>query len=122
MTPERASDILASIDLGSHTARLLIARSEAGRLRSLMRKRAYVRLALDFESPESGTLKQAGIERALVSLGEFKAEIETYQAARTGPLRQGWSGWRRTGLRSLSLSGKKQGSRWRSFPEWKRRG
>ncbi len=83
MTPERASDILASIDLGSHTARLLIARSEAGRLRSLRRKRAYVRLAQDFESPESGTLKQAGIERALVSLGEFKAEIETYQAART---------------------------------------
>ena len=48
-----------------------------------MRKRAYVRLALDFESPERGTLKQAGIERALKSLGEFKAEIETYQAART---------------------------------------
>ena len=83
MTPERGSDILASIDLGSHTARLLIARSEAGRLRSLMRKRAYVRLARDFESPERGTLKQAGIERALKSLGEFKAEIETYQAART---------------------------------------
>ena len=40
MTPERSSDLLASIDLGSHTARLLIARWEEGRLRSLLRKRA----------------------------------------------------------------------------------
>ena len=83
MTPERSSDILASIDLGSHTARLLIARWEAGRLRSLLRKRAYIRLAQDFESPKSGTLKQAGIERALKALGEFESEIEKYQTKRT---------------------------------------
>jgi len=63
MTPERSSVILASIDLGSHTARLLIARWEAGRLRSLLRKRAYIRLAQDFESSESGTVKQAGSDR-----------------------------------------------------------
>jgi exopolyphosphatase/guanosine-5'-triphosphate,3'-diphosphate pyrophosphatase len=83
MTPERASDILASIDLGSHTARLLIARWEDGRLRSLLRKRAYIRLAQDFEEPQSGILKQAGIERALNSLSEFKAETERHQARRT---------------------------------------
>jgi exopolyphosphatase/guanosine-5'-triphosphate,3'-diphosphate pyrophosphatase len=83
MTSERPPGILASIDLGSHTARLLIARWETDRLRSLLRRRAYIRLAKDFESPETGILKQAGIERALKSLGEFKSDIEKYQAART---------------------------------------
>jgi exopolyphosphatase/guanosine-5'-triphosphate,3'-diphosphate pyrophosphatase len=83
MTPERSSDTLASIDLGSHTARLLIARWEAGHLTTLLRKRAYIRLAQDFESPESGTLKQAGIDRALKALGGFKSDIEEYQAKRT---------------------------------------
>ncbi len=83
MTHERSPDILASIDLGSHTARLLIARWEQGSLETLLRKRAYVRLAQDFESPESGILKQDGIERALKSLGEFKAEIEKYRIKRT---------------------------------------
>jgi exopolyphosphatase / guanosine-5'-triphosphate,3'-diphosphate pyrophosphatase len=82
MTPERSSDILASIDLGSHTARLLIARWEAGRLRSLLRKRAYIRLAQDFESPQSRTLKRAGIERALKSLEEFSSDIEKFEAER----------------------------------------
>ena len=83
MRREHSSDVLASIDVGSHTARLLIARWEAGRLKSLLRKRAYIRLAQDFESSESGALKQAGIGRALKSLGEFRSDIEEYQAKRT---------------------------------------
>ncbi|MGE5840371.1 MAG: hypothetical protein ACM34H_10580, partial [Deltaproteobacteria bacterium] len=83
MAPEGSSDPLASIDLGSHTARLLIAHWEAGRLRSLLRKRAYIRLAQDFEAPDSGTLKQAGIERALKSLAEFKSDLEAFQVKRT---------------------------------------
>jgi exopolyphosphatase/guanosine-5'-triphosphate,3'-diphosphate pyrophosphatase len=82
MTPEQSSDILASIDLGSHTARLLVARREAGRLESLLRKRAYIRLAQDFESQESRTLKQAGIERALKALEEFRSDIEKHRAKR----------------------------------------
>jgi exopolyphosphatase / guanosine-5'-triphosphate,3'-diphosphate pyrophosphatase len=82
MTPERSSDILASIDLGSHTARLLIARWEAGRLKCLLRKRAYIRLAQDFESPQSRTLKQAGIGRALKALEAFKSDIEKLEAKR----------------------------------------
>lgn len=42
---------VASIDLGSHTARLLIARQSgpSGPLRPLVRKRAYIRLAERFE-------------------------------------------------------------------------
>jgi exopolyphosphatase/guanosine-5'-triphosphate,3'-diphosphate pyrophosphatase len=83
MTAKRSSGILASIDLGSHTARLLVARWEGGRLESLLRKRAYVRLAQDFTSPQSRTLKQAGIEQALKSLQEFKSDIEKYEARRT---------------------------------------
>ena len=75
-------DILASIDLGSHTARLLVSRWGAGRLESLLRKRAYIRLAQDFEAPGKMTLKQAGIERALKALEEFQSDIEKYQAAR----------------------------------------
>src|SRR4030042_5342952 len=82
MRPEGSSDILASIDLGSHTARLLVSRGEAGRLESLLRKRAYIRLAQDFEAPGKMTLKQAGIERALKALEEFKSDIEKYQAKR----------------------------------------
>jgi exopolyphosphatase/guanosine-5'-triphosphate,3'-diphosphate pyrophosphatase len=82
MTPKRSADILASIDLGSHTARLLIARWEAGRLRSLLRKRVYIRLAQDFESPERRTLKQAGIERALKALEGFKSDLGGLEAKR----------------------------------------
>jgi exopolyphosphatase/guanosine-5'-triphosphate,3'-diphosphate pyrophosphatase len=82
MRPEPSSDILASIDLGSHTARLLIARWQAGRLRSLLRKRAYIRLAQDFESPQNRMLKKGGIERALEALEEFRSEMERYETGR----------------------------------------
>jgi len=89
MTAKRSSGILASIDLGSHTARLLVARWEGGRLENLLRKRAYIRLAQDFESPQSRTLKQAGIERALRALGEFQSDIEEYDAKRTRAIATG---------------------------------
>jgi len=89
MTAKRSSGMLASIDLGSHTARLLIARWEGGRLESLLRKRAYIRLAQDFASPQSGTLKQAGIERALRALGEFQSDIEKYEAKKTRAIATG---------------------------------
>lgn len=82
MIPERSSDIFASIDLGSHTARLLVARWEAGRLESLLERRAYTRLAQDFESPQRMTLKRAGMERALEALEEFKSDIERTRAER----------------------------------------
>jgi len=89
MAAKRSSGILASIDLGSHTARLLVARWEGGRLESLLRKRAYIRLAQDFASPQSRTLKQAGIERALKSLQDFRSDIEKYEAKRTRAIATG---------------------------------
>jgi exopolyphosphatase/guanosine-5'-triphosphate,3'-diphosphate pyrophosphatase len=83
MTLQQSSDVLASIDLGSHTARLLVARWNEGRLESLLRKRAYIRLAQDFESPQPRTLKQAGVERALKSLEAFRSDIEHYQGKKS---------------------------------------
>ena len=60
-----------------------MARWNEGRLESLLRKRAYIRLAQDFESPQGRTLKQAGIERALRSLEAFRSDMEHYQAKRS---------------------------------------
>ena len=82
MTPEPSSELLASIDLGSHTVRLLVARWGEGRLESLLRKRAYIQLAQDFEAPGKKTLKQAGIERALKALEEFQSDVEKYQVTK----------------------------------------
>lgn len=50
-TITKMKQLVASIDLGSHTARLLIAQQSgsSGRLRPLVRKRAYIRLAECFE-------------------------------------------------------------------------
>lgn len=50
-TISKMKQLVASIDLGSHTARLLIARrsGSSGRLRPLVRERAYIRLAESFE-------------------------------------------------------------------------
>jgi exopolyphosphatase/guanosine-5'-triphosphate,3'-diphosphate pyrophosphatase len=89
MTPQPSSDILASVDLGSHTARLLVARWEEGRLESVLRKRNYVRLAQDFESPPRRTLKQAGIDRALKSLEEFRSDIQNCGAERSRTIATG---------------------------------
>jgi exopolyphosphatase/guanosine-5'-triphosphate,3'-diphosphate pyrophosphatase len=89
MTPQRSSDILASVDLGSHTARLLVARWKEGHLESVLRKRAYIRLAQDFESPPRGTLKQAGIERALKFLKEFRSDIQNCEANRSRAIATG---------------------------------
>jgi len=64
---------VASIDLGSHTARLLIARRSdwSGRLRPLVRKRAYIRLAEDFELGEERIIGPDGSARVLKVLHEF---------------------------------------------------
>jgi exopolyphosphatase/guanosine-5'-triphosphate,3'-diphosphate pyrophosphatase len=120
MTPQQSSDVLASIDLGSHTARLLLARWKEGCLESLLRKRAYIRLAQDFESPQGRTLKQAGIERALKSLEAFRLDIEHYEAKKgravaTGVVRAAENGSRfidlvreKTGIQVEVISGEEE--------------
>ena len=58
--------ILASIDLGSHTARLLIARQavESPNISPIFRQREYVRLAEDFEGSKERLLTPDAMGRA----------------------------------------------------------
>ena len=58
---------IAAIDVGSHTARLLIVREtpSAGAWQPVLRKRAYIRLAEDFLEPEKGWIKPGAIARTL---------------------------------------------------------
>ena len=57
---------IAAIDVGSHTARLLIARETPSQgARPVTRKRAYIRLAEDFLEPEAGRIKPGAIARTL---------------------------------------------------------
>jgi exopolyphosphatase/guanosine-5'-triphosphate,3'-diphosphate pyrophosphatase len=68
-----ASKNIASIDIGSHTARLLVSPWGEGapRLSSLLRRRAYIRLAEEFEAPEKKTIKPAAVKRTLRVLDDF---------------------------------------------------
>jgi exopolyphosphatase / guanosine-5'-triphosphate,3'-diphosphate pyrophosphatase len=109
MTPQQSSDVLASIDLGSHTARLLLARWKEGCLESLLGKRAYIRLAQDFESPQGRTLKQAGIERALKSLEAFRLDIEHYEAKKSRAVATGVVRAAENGSRFIDLVREKTG-------------
>ena len=89
--PGRAGN-LASIDIGSHTARLLIA-EKAGHselFHVLFRNRAYIRLAEDFEE---GFIEQAAMDRALKALEDFlstarRYNVDTIRAVCTGVVRE----------------------------------
>lgn len=89
------ASILASIDLGSHTARMLIAQwiEEEFTLKPLLRKRSYVLLGKDFEAVEAQTIKQPALDRAILCLKEFKRISEVFdpsdlQVVATGVLRE----------------------------------
>jgi exopolyphosphatase/guanosine-5'-triphosphate,3'-diphosphate pyrophosphatase len=74
---------VASIDVGSHTARLLIAEKIDGLklFRPKLRKRAYIRLAEDFHG---GNLKKEAVDRALEALEGF---VSTARRLRVGNIR-----------------------------------
>jgi exopolyphosphatase / guanosine-5'-triphosphate,3'-diphosphate pyrophosphatase len=87
--------ILVSIDLGSHTARMLIAQwiDEGFTLKPLLRKRSYILLGKDFEAAEARTIKGLALDRAILCLKEFKRISEAFnpsyvQAVATGVLRE----------------------------------
>ncbi len=87
--------IRASIDIGTHTARLLIAQESApkGFLRILERKRVYILLGEDFDSLEKKVIQPRSIERALNALTYFSEYIKTYnvnevKAVATGVVRE----------------------------------
>ncbi len=86
---------LASIDVGSHTARLLVAQKIGPpRLyRPLLRKRVYIRLAEDFYDQGKGAIQPDAIERTLNALGDFAAitrrfGVESTHAVSTGVVRE----------------------------------
>jgi len=95
MEKHGSAPILASIDLGSHTARMLIAQwvEERSLLKPLLRRRSYIRLAQDFEAEEALTLKGPAVERAIRCLEEFKRISEAFdlsyiQVVATGVVRE----------------------------------
>jgi exopolyphosphatase/guanosine-5'-triphosphate,3'-diphosphate pyrophosphatase len=87
--------ILASIDIGSHTARLLVSQKSGSSkaIRPLLRKRAYIRLAEDFISQGKRAIQPEASERALKALAEFASVaeemgVENIRAVCTGVVRE----------------------------------
>jgi exopolyphosphatase/guanosine-5'-triphosphate,3'-diphosphate pyrophosphatase len=64
---------LAALDIGSHTARLLVSRwaEGTGILKPLIRERAYIRLGKDFELGKTRSIKPEAVERTLRALDGF---------------------------------------------------
>jgi exopolyphosphatase/guanosine-5'-triphosphate,3'-diphosphate pyrophosphatase len=90
----KMSRTLASIDLGTHTARLLIARwDEASHsILPMTRQRSYIRLGSDFHRG-NGILSEGAARRVLDVLRTFERSIRTYRvemtvAVATGVVRQ----------------------------------
>ena len=110
---------VASIDIGSHTARLLIAEKTGGSklFRPLVRKRAYIRLAEDFKG---GLIKREAMDRAVAALEDFVSEsrrlrVDTIRAISTGVVRNAGNKDRfldliskRTGIPVAVISGEEE--------------
>lgn len=88
----------ASIDIGSHTIRLLIAfENEKGELRPLRVERRITRLAANFQ--EDGLLKDASMRESICALQEYAELLKLYEASdvacgATGVVRRAGNGSR----------------------------
>ncbi|EFK06566.1 Ppx/GppA phosphatase family protein [delta proteobacterium NaphS2] len=112
---------IASIDMGSHTARMLIARvNEDGRtFEPLLRKRSYIYLAKDFD-PVLKRLSTVGSSRTSAVLRDFSEAMEHWQVTRivaiaTGVVREAANRddflaeiLKKTGLAVTAISGEKE--------------
>jgi exopolyphosphatase/pppGpp-phosphohydrolase len=88
------SRVHASIDIGTHTARLLIARKCGipGHLMPLARKRAYIRLAEGLSQSENKDIPSVAIDRTLNVLKNFSGYLKRFRvhsvnAVATGEIR-----------------------------------
>ncbi|MCF8146449.1 MAG: hypothetical protein K9N21_21285 [Deltaproteobacteria bacterium] len=114
---------VASIDLGSHTARLLIAQrsgSSSWGWTPLLRQRAYIRLAADRDPAGEHDIGPAAAERALEALRGFSRLMADYHvsqvhAVATGIIRDAIHGHRflahlhqQTGIPIELVSGEKE--------------
>ncbi|MBW1767305.1 MAG: Ppx/GppA family phosphatase [Deltaproteobacteria bacterium] len=86
---------LASIDIGSHTARLLVSRQtgNSGLFRPLVRKRAYIRLAEGLDDQGRAAIRPDSIDRTLSALEDFATiarefSVDTILAVSTGVVRK----------------------------------
>ena len=114
--------ILASIDIGSHTARLLVCQKTGSSkgVRPLLRRRTYIRLAEDFTSQGKRAIQPEAMERALKALGEFasiaeKMGVGKVRAACTGVVREAENRddflnqiFEHTGIQAHVLSGEEE--------------
>ncbi len=73
---------IAAIDLGSHTARLLIAEREKSKrlFNTLTRKRAYIHLSEDFKDNEKDAIGTGAMNRTLAALEDFSLTARDYGA------------------------------------------
>lgn len=110
---------VASIDVGTHTARLLIVQvsPSAKHLRPLSRERAYIHLGEDFYRSRPHGIQPKAIQRALRVLKDFKHcmgsfKVQKLWAVGTGVIREADNQLpfleqveRHTGIRLLPISG-----------------
>ncbi len=87
--------IFSSVDIGSHTARLLIAQIQGPErpLIVLARKRTYTRLAEGFDETGPRILHERGVERTLEALRDFanlnqQFQVQKVWAVATGVVRE----------------------------------
>jgi exopolyphosphatase/guanosine-5'-triphosphate,3'-diphosphate pyrophosphatase len=85
----------SSIDIGSHTARLLIAQMQGTErpLNVLTRKRTYTRLAEGFDETGPRILPEGGVQRTLEALRDFSTlnrrfQVQKVWAVATGVVRE----------------------------------
>lgn len=111
---------LASIDLGSHTARLLVAReTDPLTYEPLTRERSYIYLAKGFD-PVLKRITQTGAERAIKVLKDFSRIIREWgvdrvAAVATGVIREAANRdefllrvYEKTGINVTAISGEKE--------------
>lgn len=113
---------VASIDIGTYTARLLIAEASgtSRTLRPLVRERSYIRLGQGFNDKEEKVLQPQAMERTLEVLGDFLQHIRKFRVSRvlavaTGVVRDAAnrgafleSIFEHTGIRARVISGKEE--------------
>jgi exopolyphosphatase/guanosine-5'-triphosphate,3'-diphosphate pyrophosphatase len=113
---------LASIDIGTHTARLLVARRSGpwGHLRPILRKRAYIFLAEGFDYSGKRIIQSNAIDRTLRVLEVFllctrRFNIHSVNAVATGIVRQAANRaeflsriYEHTGIRVRALTGNEE--------------
>jgi exopolyphosphatase/guanosine-5'-triphosphate,3'-diphosphate pyrophosphatase len=112
----------AAIDIGTHTARLLIASDPvgSGQLGSIARKRTYIRLSEGFDYLKESRIQPGAIDRTVTALKVFSQDINGFNvrsthAIATGLVRKATNRdeflgriFERTGIRVKLISGEEE--------------